>query len=155
MILALTLNDPHAALVAIRSKGIETRGWKYPPYAHGLRIAIHSSKGYRREDVEAFHRPSVYQALLAAGYDYFGALPRGCVVATAELAGCVPAEEVVVERARDLELEFGDYGPGRWGWLLKDVHRLETPVPCRGFQKLWRLPLDVEQAVVTQLKTAG
>lgn len=141
--MALTLNDPHAMLVAVGAKGIETRGWRYPSYAHGQRIAIHSAKAIRPEDVEAFHRPVIYRALLAAGFDHFDALPRGCVVATVELSACVKAEEVVVERAQDDELEFGDYRPGRWGWLLKDPRRLATPVPCRGFQKLWRLPPDV------------
>ena len=36
-------------------------------------------------------------------------------------------------------LAFGDYSPGRWGWMLRDVRPLAVPVPARGQQGLWQV----------------
>ena len=30
-------------------------------------------------------------------------------------------------------------GLGRWAWALADVHRLDNPIPTRGYQGLWKL----------------
>jgi len=46
----------------------------------------------------------------------------------------------------DRETDLGDYRPGRWGWLLSDVQRCE-PVPCKGRQGVWALPVEASQAV--------
>jgi hypothetical protein len=51
----------------------------------------------------------------------------------------------------DQERAFGDYAPGRYAWLLADVRRLREPVPCLGWQKLWRVPAEVEAAVRAQI----
>jgi hypothetical protein len=40
---------------------------------------------------------------------------------------------------------------GRFGWTWSALHVLPTPVPCRGFQKLWTVPADVEAQVRGQL----
>lgn len=36
-------------------------------------------------------------------------------------------------------------------YMLRDVHRLATPVPCPGKLGFWTLPEDVERAVMAQL----
>ncbi len=36
-------------------------------------------------------------------------------------------------------------------WPLRDVVELERPVPCRGFQKLWRLGGELERQVWAQV----
>lgn len=41
---------------------------------------------------------------------------------------------------------LGDFRPGRWGWLLTDVRRI-TPVPCKGKQGVWALPINVHARV--------
>jgi hypothetical protein len=85
---------------------------------------------------------------------YISELPRGCVIATAELVGC---HKMVLHGGRGLsstspgwletddsiyepteqELLFGDYTPGRYAWILADVKRLPEPIPARGMQRLW------------------
>ena len=66
-------------------------------------------------------------------------LPRGVVVATALVAGY-----------------HHDYKRRPWGakgqyqWKLEDVRKLGTPIPCRGYQRLWNLPPEVERAVREQ-----
>lgn len=96
--------------------------------------------------------------------------PRGCVLAVATIGTVVPTQNV-----RDADDEhqpglFRDYGWGPtmlaiaptdrvWGDFtdyrvaieLRDVRRLDAPVPCRGYQQLWELPDDVAETVSRQL----
>lgn len=41
--------------------------------------------------------------------------------------------------AKDLtdQIPFGDFTPGRFGWVLEDIELLPEPIPARGFQRLW------------------
>ncbi len=41
---------------------------------------------------------------------------------------------------------------GPVGYVLRDVRALAVPVPCRGWQGFWTLPVDVERAVVAQVE---
>ena len=50
------------------------------------------------------------------------------------------------------ELLWGDYTPGRFGWLLDDVRPLAEPVPCKGRQGLWTPDDDLLAAVQEQTK---
>lgn len=86
-------------------------------------------------------------------------MPAGCVVAIARLDAAfrlgeralgteVPAASVV-ERLVSREFPecftvrydaFGDYSPGRWAWLLRDVRPLNPPVTMKGHQGIFDLP---------------
>lgn len=43
-------------------------------------------------------------------------------------------------------------GRPQFGWILENVITLPQPVPCRGAQRLWELPGDVEQQVREQVQ---
>lgn len=110
---------------------METRHW-YTSYRGPL--AIHAAK-YLTEDagyllMDPLGGKPYRDALSTAGYRVFGDLPRGAVVATCQLVDCLPTERVMPE-------EFGDYTPGRWAWVLRDVQPLAEPVVTRGYQGLW------------------
>lgn len=45
------------------------------------------------------------------------------------------------------EEPLGDFTPGRWGWLLTDIHRTE-PIPCKGRQGVFELPADVAERLL-------
>lgn len=48
-----------------------------------------------------------------------------------------PGEEVDITD----QLPYGDFTPGRWAWLLGDVHRVEDQCPmCGGEGGDWRIP---------------
>lgn len=117
---ALSLIQPWAEAICAGLKLIETRGWGT---AYRGRLAIHASK-----------RMSVADKRFAAAH-CMRDLPLGQVVAIVTLANCV--------RMRDgyewpeQELEWGHFGPGRWAWILRDVERLENPVPANGSLGLW------------------
>jgi hypothetical protein len=152
---ALTLTQPWATLVALGEKQIETRSWK-TPYRGPL--AIHSAKGFP-EDCEArCYEEPFYTALgrpniITSGIDLAldPILPRGFVLATCKLVGCVKTD--YLQRGKPIpsngwpsteafeltedEWAFGDYSPGRWAWLLADISMLSKPIAARGYQFLW------------------
>lgn len=155
---ALTLWQPHATLVAIGAKKIETRSW---PTKYRGPLAIHAAKKFPREYVRLCWREPFRSAL---GLSMLGLmmvqdiLPRGYVLATGELVNCVPIQKGkyswprVDRQGVDLpsffpdrvwippkepELSFGNYEPGRFAWVLENVKALPEPIPARGKQRLW------------------
>lgn len=86
-------------------------------------------------------------------------MPIGCVVCTARLDAAFelgdPAEGTAVPAASVKSRmisrpmpdcftvrydDFGDYAPGRWAWLLRDVRPLIPPPPTLGRQGFFDLP---------------
>lgn len=87
------------------------------------------------------------------------AMPIGSVVATATLDAAFqlgepaqgtafPAASVVARfTSRPMPScftvrydDFGDYSPGRWAWLFRDVKTINPPAPVRGAQGFFDLP---------------
>lgn len=85
--------------------------------------------------------------------------PIGCIVCTARLDAAFQLGEVatdtafpaarVVRRLVSRQMpdcftvrydDFGDYSPGRWAWLLRDVKPLVPPPPAIGHQGFFDLP---------------
>lgn len=147
----LTLTQPWATLVAIGAKRIETRSWKT---SYRGPLAIHAAKGFPRSAREFTTEAVCYEAVKSKCRQWdindrefgFPAYPLGVVLATCNLVDCLPTESVgclpgVFDDYPDLdtsnEREFGDYAPGRWGWVLEDVKPLETPVEVKGALGLW------------------
>jgi hypothetical protein len=86
-------------------------------------------------------------------------MPIGCVVAIARLDAAFqlgePAQGTGVPAARVVQRltsrpmpecftvrydDFGDYAPGRWAWLLRDIKPLNPPAFAKGAQKFFDLP---------------
>lgn len=159
---ALTLHQPWAALMAAGAKRVETRSWatKY----RGL-LAIHAAKAMPSYAKLACETVQVRRALgwpdpPASGVDQawldgmctrIDALPRGAIVAVVRLVDVVPAERVhayfdaiTVDRTPQAPCEqealFGDYSPGRFGWVCELVHVPTEPIACTGAQGLWTPP---------------
>jgi hypothetical protein len=169
---ALSLFQPYASLVAIGAKRIETRSW-YTRYRGEL--AIHASARFPTQDRMLLREEPFMSVLIAAGVPEaecvygsrrcanWAALPTGAIVAVAQLVGCVQTAKIgaTIPGHREPvypwsafaphEHDFGDFGPGRWAWLLEDVRRLETPIDCRGALGLWMVPPEIETAVRQQL----
>lgn len=135
--MALTLHEPWATLIALGHKTIETRSW---PTRYRGPIAIHAGKN------EKFVREWEY-----LWYDANDGIPGlappppaswpfGQIVAVADLIACLPAE-TMKPSAKDRA--FGNFSPGRWGWQLANVRQVLPGIPARGFQMLWELPAEV------------
>lgn len=148
---ALTLHQPYASAIALGLKTIETRGYRTH---HRGPIAIHAASYMRPEYMSVIRdMPEAdAAAFVAAGYEVGGKpslikLPQACIVAIAAVVEVRPVESLLVHGdADDQEQYWGNYAPGRWGWILSDIRRLATPIPTRGFQGLWNWepPADLQ-----------
>lgn len=139
--LALTLWQPWATIVAAGHKLIENRRWAPPSTLIGQRFAIHAGQVYDREAVQWIN-----DRLLAGRpgeEDYVCPVkpvaPAGAVVGVATLEGFTYS-------AADLRPELAKWFIGPVGWILRDVVSID-PVPCRGAQKLWTMPEAIAREV--------
>jgi hypothetical protein len=150
---ALTLCQPHAHFVAWCGKRAENRSW-HTAYRGPLAVHAGLSRSWLvyDEDDEGSAPP------LPDGTPYprLGDMAWGAVVAVAELVDCRQPSEV-----NDLFLPDpvraalrSHWAEGSYCFILAGVRPLPRPVPCRGAMGLWRLPPDVERAVLTQLASA-
>jgi activating signal cointegrator 1 len=176
----LTLTQPWASLVALGAKHIETRSWST---SYRGPIAIHAGAGlgpFGTKPVEqraAFFKlcysepfvtvlaPLIRRMRMVAGlalphYDA-DLLPRGKIIAVADLVDCCPTfpslvRGVYVRNGQSFvvdpqEYAFGDYGPGRFAWLLANARPLRSPLPYRGAQGLRPVTPEVAALIGAQL----
>lgn len=123
---ALTVYQPHAFALIDGTKEYETRGFsiKY----RGL-LAIHAgAKRMRTRGLEypanRFHEEFiVYSAIL------------GIV----EVIDSIPVAKI---NPSPQELDLGNFSPGRFGWRMRVVKQFAEPIPYKGAQGLWHLPLS-------------
>lgn len=129
---AITISQPYASLIASGEKWIENRTWST---SYRGQIAIHAGKGTQY----------LTRSELAG-------VPHGCVIAIAELTACVSLAEVQKFCADRPYFASGgckksgrtwqaillhEHAEGPICWVLRDVRKLEFPVPCKGAQGLW------------------
>lgn len=137
----LTLYQPYAGLIASGAKKIETRSW---PTSYRGPVAIHAGRSI---DQGAFEVGMIHKALAASGMLTPHALPRGAIVAVADLVDVQRMVEYNRPSPLDAEYWFGDYTPGRFMWYLANVRRLSEPVPCKGALGLWMVPPEIEALI--------
>lgn len=168
---ALSLTQPWATLIAIGAKRIETRSW---PTRHRGVVAIHAAKGFPDDArLDCWDEPfksalkdhvdfGYYSDLSTDADERFFGLPRGAIVATCDLVECFLTGDTLNYQfsSRTLraaggydytitptEIAFGNYAPGRFGWVLKNILPLPSPIPCRGALGLWTVPAEIEAAI--------
>ena len=128
---ALSLTQPWATLVATGRKKIETRSWR-TNYRGDL--VIHASRGFPRDCRSLCEEYPFSEALTVAP----NALPRGVCLAVVTLADCYRIERPPSD---EFEAAFGDYAPGRYGWVFEELRPLREPVARRGSLGLWECEL--------------
>lgn len=139
---ALSLWQPWGSLffVGPKAKRVETRDW-----ATKIRgeIAIHAAatkqgfKLIRAGDSSAYDL--VVDALQDAGYHLWSDLPLGAVLGSAVLVDCVPIEALYgSEYDTPVERAFGDWSPGRYGWIVERAVRYPEPIFAPGAQGIWK-----------------
>lgn len=125
----LSLWQPWASLIELGAKRVETRSWDAASLV-GERIAIHAAKTTKQlsicsEEPFSEHLPDPER------------LPLGAIVCTAvvnRIRRVTDETAAALERDHPREFAFGDYTPGRFAWVLRDVHSIVPPVPFRGKQ---------------------
>lgn len=154
----LTLTQPWATLIAIGENSIETRSWGT---SFRGEIVIQSAKGFPRDARELCTASPYREVLAAAAYLEADDLPRGEIIAVADLVDVMrfarsSHREIQAAAKRGEfprhEADFGDFSSGRYGWVLKNVRQLENPVPFKGMLGLWKVPPRVELMVRKELR---
>lgn len=145
----ISLWQPWASLVATGAKRIETRSWS-TKYRGPL--AIHAAKTKNAEidlmmhtrHVQGGLAPLVGKPLDPTGSSWLGVkgehLPWGAIIAICNLVDCIPTDEFT-QRQIKFEQFFGDFTPGRFGWILEDIKPLAEPIPAKGMQGLWNFDI--------------
>lgn len=152
---ALTLWQPWASLMAVGAKHWESRSW---PTNYRGSVLIHAGQAKApRIDEPRF----VDEAIQVLGLADWDTLPKGAVLAVADLVDVVPVTRLApFPEAYDLgslyrETLFGDWRPGRYAWRFENLWRLETPIEARGRQRLWVPPDALIGAVRQQVSAQG
>lgn len=121
-VMALTISQPYASLIASGEKWIENREW-WTNY-HGP-LAIHAGKGTQyltRRDLQNY--------------------PHGGIVAITTLLGCIQVSMIekllgsIGYRTCD-DIRNHEYAEGPWCWILGQVQPCQLEL-CRGSLGLWR-----------------
>lgn len=138
---ALSICQPFAQLVVSGAKCIETRSWKT---AYRGRLAIHASGTFTPATHELCQQPPFAAALARAGIPDPGELARGALIGVVELLECRRVEDLPPTLLEGEE-HFGDFRPGRWGWILGNASALLCPVSCKGTLGLFDVADDLAQ----------
>lgn len=129
---ALTIRQPWASLVVLGAKRIETRS---KPTSYRGELAIHAARAFGPAERHAARCAVPLPLLEAAELDPED-LPRSAVLGTVELYQCLPTEQLLASLSQR-ERMLGDFGPGRYGWLLRAARRFAQPVPASGALSFW------------------
>lgn len=162
---ALTLYPEWIWVIIRLGKPIENRTWPPPEWIIGEDLALHA--GTRRPTAGALELVTEYA--MKAGWNVNlgrgrpGAPLYPYSFASDYIDGGKPrffnrdklvmgAITSVVRIGRpDPDCQSTWRMPGQIPWPLENVRHLAKPVPCRGWQKIWNMPPDVEAQVLAQL----
>jgi hypothetical protein len=126
---AISLWQPWASAIALGHKRVETRHWS-TPYRGPL--AIHAAKRFGPAER---HFASTEVALGRLP----NRIPLGAIVATCRLVDVRPTDELKLTVSA-IERLYGNYEPGRFGWLLEDIQPLAEPIAWTGKQGFFSVP---------------
>lgn len=131
---AISLWQPWASAIALGWKRIETRHWAT---THRGPLAIHAAKRWTHDEREEWEIACEIHGLPQ------DAPPLGALVAVTRLAEIRRTESLLSTGVTLEEQEWGNFGPGRFGWLLTDIAPLPEPIPFRGAQGLFDVPDNI------------
>ena len=154
---AITLYEPWASLMSIGAKVNETRGCRT---SHRGDICIHAAKTDHGTPEDLI--PAILKAFQTR-HTQPHPDSLGCIIAVVDLWDVQPSEKFYVEPATtdpfcitEEEFGFGNYMAGRFIFRTRNLRRLKTPVPCRGFQSIgWTVPPEVEAKVRAQFRVSA
>ena len=128
---AITLYQPHATLMAIRAKLIETRPRKWN---HRGLVAIHA--GLSTDWIDLCREEPFKSVLQAAGYSTVRLPTVGVHLPGWQGAvfNAYPKMDTPQER------HFGNYAVGRFGYVFDEIRKLPEPIPFKGHQGYWDFP---------------
>lgn len=137
-ILALSLWRPWPWTFFHAGKRVENRSWPLPSWAKNVPIAMHATQRFDAESVKR---------MLAGEFGpagrYVPDLDRESatgIVGVFRFSDCFRLDEPDLFRVR----ASSPWAFGPYCWVVSRLHELHEPIPCKGRQRLWRLPEDVD-----------
>lgn len=141
---AISVRQPWASLIISGAKRIETRSWPAPKAMWGQRILVHSSANWSTQECAlTFQEP--FKSALGITSEYPLTLPFGSIIGSVSLVECKRVE-ALTQRSWE-EDQFGNFDPGRWGWVLCDPAPLSEPIAARGRLGFWSFPGIISHSV--------
>lgn len=154
--IAVTVWQPWASLIAYGWKPFEFRGWRAPRAYVGKRIAIHA--GVRKPRPQEI--TDLVMQLLSSEWRATGVnldalpalnnwavdprlLPLGFVVGTATLGEPIKNEELAAAMGVKWVNDSDRVGDSNWGWPMLNVKRCDPTVHATGRQGLWTFSGDL------------
>ena len=160
---AISLLQPYAELIIIGAKKIETRSRNTSMRGP---VLIHASLGkyYNADNMKISCRELCYnqpfKKFIGGGKGY-DALTFGAIVGMVTVVNTIAFDDTPYksEGAKvgtsglewiftEEELDFGDYSPGRYGYLLTNHIKFKTPISAKGKQMI---PWQLDERLIPQI----
>lgn len=141
----ISLWQPWATLMAIGAKPEETRSWET---LYRGPIAIQAALTWNKTLARRSCTGRFGAALNAAGvtvttWKAGDSLPKGKIVCVVDLLDCVRITTENAPSADSDSFAFGDYTPGRFSWRTANPRRAIIPIPYRGRQRIFSVPVSL------------
>lgn len=137
---AISLWQPWASLWLSPNKRHETRHWQTK---HRGGLLVHAAK----RPVDDLDDELCGVLVDEFGKNWLGALRFGAILGMVDLLDVIPTEKIISERrGTDEELIdnlCGNFDDGRFGWLRGTYWVFPQPVPYKGHQTIFNVPLSV------------
>jgi len=137
---ALTLWQPWASLMHLGPKTIETRGWAT---RYRGPLAIHAA-ARRLTKKEIWHIKfdcgdweAIRKAMKERGLWPPENLPLGKVLCVRRMVACRPTRELRDNPQYAIQLPFGDFSDGRFGWITEKLLDFHEPIKAQGQRGIW------------------
>ena len=148
---AISILQPWAILCAMGLKHFETRS---RPTKFRGEIFIHASQSQRMGLPLELHNPFLSQVYnkWAPNAPAFSTLSFGAIIGKVNIIDCIKTEDIRlmkdagvpirahaknIPRDWNKEMAFGDFSPGRYGYLLSEPVLFKTPISAKGQLCLW------------------
>lgn len=137
---ARTIHEPYAWAIFHGLKYYETL-----PRRTNVRgrVAIHAAKHLPASTVYYFLNEIAKDTIHSGIYtpEWLYMLPRGVVLGTVEIIGCVRVEQIR-DNLTMLQRAFGDFSDGRYAAILANPILFARPIPATGQQGWWNFGGD-------------
>jgi len=139
----ITLKQPWAQLVIQGHKQFETRGFQT---SYRGELYIHSSGHFNTEFIELCYTEPFKSCIKSPHY-----LRCGYIIGKVDLVKCestsIIKQTLIGSELGEREIAFGDYGPGRFAWLLEHPVIFERPIKQKGALSIWEYPYHIEEHI--------
>ena len=155
MIRCLSLWQPWASLIFAPDewrKRVETRSWR-TTYRGWL--VIHAAKAWGAEQKEPIKNCERLQMAFANAQldrSFPDWPPLGAYLGIVRLDHVQPTDRFAPS---ELERALGNYAPGRYAWLLRDAIAFPEPIPGRGGQRVFGLPMNQYETIWRAVRAAA